>query len=449
MKFLKAVFIVSMLLPCFIVDAGNYDSNILSNDALLTGGAQTALSDDGGALWYNPAGLGPMNRKQISLSGNAFMLRVRNNPGFLTTVLGDEVKESGSSSYDFFSIPSSFVTALSLNPVFTLAAGVFVPYVDEYGYSINEQGESGGITYSSSMEIKDKINSLYYGFGGGWQVIPSLGLGFNIFGFYATESFSFGTTGFFTDDPQTQESIYFNYTKISREQTVHGLTGSLGLKWEFYPKWLMGIRISSPVIAVDIKTEYGNTVSAGIKGFEEQGDTYFFEEKGSKDDNGVIIIPMNFSFGLAYRSEKVSVSAEMQFHAPLENKEHSIKNKYVINARAGAKFAVTEKLWLGGGFFTDLSKNWKSDKEYASMDYFGVTLGGSYRSSYSLKDNEKKDAIVFGTTVGIRYAFGIGKFYSIKFEPLADDAAKMIQTGLNDADFHELSLHIGTELLFW
>lgn len=46
--------------------AGNYDSNLLSGSASLSGGSQVSLADDGGALWYNPAGLGLINRNFIT-----------------------------------------------------------------------------------------------------------------------------------------------------------------------------------------------------------------------------------------------------------------------------------------------------------------------------------------------------------------------------------------------
>ena len=55
--------------------AGNEDEILLGNDAALMGGAITATTADGSALWYNPAGLAASRLDAVDVSANAFTAR--------------------------------------------------------------------------------------------------------------------------------------------------------------------------------------------------------------------------------------------------------------------------------------------------------------------------------------------------------------------------------------
>ncbi len=426
--------------------AGNYDSNLLSGSASLSGGSQVSLAEDGGALWYNPAGLGLINRKEFSLSGNGFMLRIRNNPGFMKTVVGEDIDKTATSSREIFVIASSVIMARSLTENIGVAAGMFVPNMDRYDYYLSHNGSQNDVNYKTAMGLKSDIDQFYYGFGLGWRIAPSISAGFNLFGYYSMATYEFETTSVFrTIDP---DDLYFNHVRVTGSQEIHGLMGSLGLKWDFLANWHLGFRISSPLLGIIIRNENKDEASIGIKGFDSNPDSGYNMVEGKTKEHGKLVIPMNAVLGLGYSSGKGSVSAEIQFHAPMEFKNGS-KKEFVINARAGGSFQITDTISMGAGVFTDFSPEKRTGDEASYIDFFGVTLGGKYISSYALVENPKKDAIVFGTIVSLRYALGLGEFNSVTFNPLTENLDNLVTVGNHKADFHEISLHISTELYFW
>jgi len=437
-------FLIVMLFSCSLT-AGNYSSNLLSGNASLVGGSQAALASDSGALWYNPAGLGGINRKEFSLSGNGFMLRVRNNPGFMKTVVGTDIKSTESSSTEIFVIPSSIVMARSLSDKVGIAVGAFVPNMDRYDYTLSEAGFQDGVSYTTAMELKSNTDLLYYGLGLGWQIIPQFSAGFNLFGFYSTTSVEFATSAIFNNASETD--LYYNHMRSYQTQDVHGILGSLGFKWEFIKNWHLGFRITTPTLAIVIKNKFRDEYSIGIKGFDSDTDTSYARDEDNYDEYGKLVAPMTAVLGFGYKSDKFSISAEIQFHAPADFP--GAPRDFVINARAGSDFKITDTFSMGLGLFTDFSPEERKGENASYTDYFGITLGGKYLSSFALEENKKKDAIVFGTIVSLRYAFGLGKFGSVTFNPLTDDADKLVEFKNNDANFHEISLHISSELYFW
>gem|GEM_PF-6363861 len=444
LSFGKMIFLFIFLLLSFSLAAGNYNSNLLSGNASLVGGSQTALVSDGGALWYNPAGLGGIHRKEFSLSGNGFMLRVRNNPGFMKTVVGTDVKRTESSSTEIFVIPSSVVMARNLSDNIGIAAGAFVPNMDKYVYNLSQKGSQDGVNYTTAMELESDMDLLYYGLGLGWQIIPELRVGFNLFGYYSTYNMEFATSAIFENGP---ENLYYNHIRGFRNQDIHGILGSLGLQWEFIKNWHLGFRVTSPILGILTKTKYKDEASIGIKGFDSDADTYYERDEGTVKEWAKLVAPMNASIGAGYSGERFSISAEIMFHAPMAFE--NAPKKFVVNACLGGEFRIIDEFSLGFGLFTDLSPEKRDGGQAEYMDYFGATLGGKYLSSYALEKNKKKDAIVFGTIVSVRYAVGIGKFGSVTFNPLSDNADELVVTGNSDANFHEISVHISSELYFW
>src|SRR6186713_2487527 len=56
--------------------AGNDDGVLLGEQAMITGGAVTAIVSDGASAWFNPAGLGHAQRNQLDVTGSAYGLNV-------------------------------------------------------------------------------------------------------------------------------------------------------------------------------------------------------------------------------------------------------------------------------------------------------------------------------------------------------------------------------------
>jgi hypothetical protein len=83
---LAAIALVST--PCGRALAGNEEGVLIGNEAAMSGGAVTAVIDDGTAVWFNPAGLAHITRTQIDASGSATQLRLAETPELLSSASG-------------------------------------------------------------------------------------------------------------------------------------------------------------------------------------------------------------------------------------------------------------------------------------------------------------------------------------------------------------------------
>ena len=56
--------------------AGNDDGVLLGEQAMITGGAVTAIVSDGASAWYNPAGLGLSQRNRLDVTGSVYGVNI-------------------------------------------------------------------------------------------------------------------------------------------------------------------------------------------------------------------------------------------------------------------------------------------------------------------------------------------------------------------------------------
>src|SRR5687768_14098390 len=90
---------------------GNDDEVFVGNRAAMMGGAVAAAVRDGSAAWYNPAGLGGVERDQIDASASVYTLRQYSAPAYMGSVDG-EGKDT--SVREFFSVPAQVAYARRL-----------------------------------------------------------------------------------------------------------------------------------------------------------------------------------------------------------------------------------------------------------------------------------------------------------------------------------------------
>lgn len=68
------------------------------------------------------------------------------------------------------------------------------------------------------------------------------------------------------------------------------------------------------------------------------------------------------------------------------------------------------------------------------------------RSPYKVGDNNTP--LVFSTTLGVRYAIGIGDFGAIRINLTAADDEPVVSQPVESGIFHEISLHVSSGLTF-
>ena len=116
--------------------AGNDDEIFLGNDAALVGGAVTATTVSGSALWYNPAGIAGAPFDSVDLSASAATVRWVSITGFLSAPTGEE---AAGDYTELLIVPSALTFTRRMGEEWALAAGVFVPRFNEVRIKFNSR----------------------------------------------------------------------------------------------------------------------------------------------------------------------------------------------------------------------------------------------------------------------------------------------------------------------
>lgn len=144
-------------------------------------------------------------------------------------------------------------------------------------------------------------------------------------------------------------------------------------------------------------------------------------------------------------SDAASLSLELDL-APAST-DAGVRRDFVWNVRLGGVVPVSDTVRLGAGIFTDQSPEpppvaaW-TDK----VDFYGLAGGVYFETPLALAPGNDASSLVFTTTLGLRYALGLGTTLRAVADPTGvhtDPAMKPL-----DITFHEIGLHVGSGLRF-
>jgi hypothetical protein len=446
-RFLFYPLLLLLLISPQIARAGNYEGNFMSGGASMVGGAVTALTNGCGAIWYNPAGLGGLSRKEASMSGSAFMFRHQTIYDAFQVELPGETINRDLSSNEFISIPSSLVFAWQLKKGLTAGFGLFVPEQGSIVKDLTGQSSTSP-SYRYHMNINTTNQYLYVGPAIGWQVLPRLRIGMNLLGVYYKQNSSFES---WASSSSTGIPSYttFNFSQYSQNSTTFGILGTLGLQWELLKRLTLGAVIKSPALILKTDLDVNYLDSYGTSGVTPTPVLSFTDSSQSYSNTFGQGIPMKFTLGLGYKGDSWSFAIEGDYYSSLSNQAINLKIKPVLNFRAGGTVTLSPKFTIGAGLFTDRSTGQRDtnlpDSEY--IDSYGGSLGITYSSLHELKDDPRPDAIAFSSTLALRFSMGNGEVGAVNYNPLGnqEDFLKSINTKQSQQEF---SIHISTRLYF-
>ncbi len=430
--------------------AGNGRSYELGNDAAIMGGTGVARSVDGAAAWYNPAGLAAIERYQLDVSGSAFMLRFRKYPSIMEATDGVTTRSVGISDTEFVAVPTSLVFARRVLPKLVLGFGLFVPEMAEVSSQdgFDDLPVQGG-SFGMQLDFASKVRSFHVGFALGGELGGRVRLGLGLFGVYRkTQSRVRLLENNRPTSPATPEtSAAFIVFEDDDNRSVIGGLFTVGAQWEFIKGWHLGVTVRSPLWQFG---QFGDrtTVNSGAQTTDRQlpPASFTLSKDNLRKTGGGTVLPVEIHVAVAAEFPGGYVALEADFMPPVENEELSVDSRFAWNVRAGVRYQFTERFAAGLGLFTD-----RTTAPPAAVlgdehvDYYGVTLGGEYRKPIQLGSREEAKTLVFSTTFGVRYAFGLGQFGAYKIDLARPNASPDV---VRDAVLHELSLHLGSTLLF-
>lgn len=450
-----ASLLVASLTMAPAAEAGNEDAYALGNQAGSTAGAVTAVTRDCGAVWYNPAGLGGLERSKLDISASAWVLRVRRMPELLVTDLESGHLVGGIDEVTITSVPTGLVYVRNLGKRLSGGIGIYVPESD----SLTATSSLGAQTtfadlpgvlvdYRQRVEISWERSKYYIGAALGWRILPNLRIGFSLFvtvGFDDERFLTLGE-GHNTEDPSDQR---FSMRQYDRDATSVGARGVLGVQYQPHDRVSLAFVLRTPELS---GYRWGRratmySITPGLIAGELEGGLLFETENFS--GGGIEqVAPWRFHVAAAVHFRRGWLGVEADFQAPLQNDAFNIDRGWVSNIRIGTYFQATETLFLGGGLFSDLA----GDRPLTSIgswrvNFYGGTVGGELRTPIALRRRSGPRTLIFSTTVALRYAIGLGESLGYSLAPQTADNPGFIEHR-RDVTFHELTAHIGSSFFF-
>lgn len=435
--------------------AQNQDPYFYGDDAALTAGSTVASGRDSGALWYNPAGFGGVQRGSISASATTFGVRIRKIPNALRTRIAGLQRGVDLASFDILSVPNAVVAATALSDRVTLGGGLLTTQRD----LVSTLGRDGPfpatddagrpVRISQRLDLQADYAKYHLGPGLGIALSDRLRIGFAVFGTYgkATQNVQYGVDYAPAEqDPAGEERVFV--TAAARVTgTYFGLAASAGVQWDL-GRVTLGLALRSPEVALAAQAD-GGSLTTVTRVAPNQTPIARYEETPSKADNatGEIVVPGRALLGVAI---PVAPESWLELGAdvahPIRAGALANEQQAVVNGRAGLRVRLSPAWVVGGGVFTDrAAERAVGDFVTASrLDWYGLTAGFSKRTPLALARNPSPDALVLVTTLSLRCGAGFGQARA----NTVDFSSEAARDDRSDVVFFEVMPYLGSAVVF-
>ncbi len=419
-----------------IARAGNEEGVLVGNEAAMTGGAVTAVIDDGTATWFNPAGLAHVTRTQVDASGSATQLRIAETPELLSSASG----ASADGGYvELNGIPSAVTGSRQLEPGLVLAFGLFVPSAVNHTDRVRLDDTTAATPTTWHLVQQENVQQYYAGIALAWAITPTVRFGAAAFGLYRQTS----TVSQFFGGRAGDDGFVDGVSAISTLQSA-GAGLSVGLQWEMVPGLHLGLALRSPALQLGVLRRSTFTeISASSGGIVFS----------PGDDMGLtprvdLIAPAQLRVGLAWRFDRGWIGIDADLSHELISPELGIDRRWLVNVRVGGRYEVDDGVSVGAGLFTDLSPI-RRIQTYGEtrIDFLGGSLGFELHTPHRMAEGEQAPTIVFSQTFALRYALGIGQIGGLHFDTTQPDGSQ-VSVNATRTTVHEVALHVGSALDF-
>lgn len=437
-----------------VARADNTEPFFYSDDAAMTGGAVVAVTRDAGAIWYNPAGLGGVKRGQIDLSGSAFGVRIRNVPNALGTNLPGGRQSVSLDSADIFSAPHAIGLVRHLSDEVAMGFGLFITardirtaqsQVDVSGPALTDPTVTG--RYRQRLDLSIDETRYHVGPAIGWQISPGLRIGASLFATYGKQNgftqYALAAEADTPAGPSRQAAL----AQVRLAFSYFGVQPQAGIQWEPTSDGSLGLLVRAPELLLSSSADGASLQTSGAIVPGQPGEAQFLLEKPAVSFPAfTMVAPARFIAAAARRvSPRTWMSAELDVQAPFRNS--GIEQSTVINARAGGRFAISDKLSAGVGIFSDRAPEPRLGSNFTDerVDHYGIATGLELRTPLSLTENPAADALVLSTTVAVKYAIGFG---SVRAEEIDVVSTGPVPVREVDVVYHTIVPYIGSGILF-
>ena len=424
-----------------IAHAGNGDDFFVGDRAAMTAGAVTATVADGSAGFYNHAGLATVERNRIDVSAAAYALHFDSVHGFLGVRSGPSADASVT---EFIAVPTQVAYVRQLGRGVTLGLGYFVPQATNALLSQRlEVSERPGPASTWALDTRESSASSWLTAALGLRLSDTLRLGFGLFGVYDDFVQSIAFFGSVQRDGAPERAIELSdLSTLTRISAAPGV----GLQADLARGWTLGLWARGPQLQlIHSEKDSINVVRGGL---DAQSALLLDAVSNQVDESGKqvgFVTLGRYAAALAYTYGGTTVSVEVDVEPGLRSARTGVDSAFTLDARAGVTYALTSRIVLGAGLFSDRGR--EPSSEVSSVDFYGGTLGVELCDLLGLASGERADSLVLSSVFALRYAYGRGRAATLLVDPEADVAAL-----IGDADgrhvAHELAVHVGSGLRF-
>lgn len=423
-----------------VARAGNDEGVLIGNEAAMTGGAITAVTSDGAAMWYCPAGIAAVTRGQIDVSGSATQLRIAETAALLSSATTGQHADGG--YLEVIGIPSAVALVRRLDTRLAIGFGIFTPSLTNHTDRVSLTDDVAGLMTRWQLVQQETSQSTYAGLSLGYAVSSNVRIGATLFGLYRQTTLS---TQFFGSvaDASGDATFIGGSSSLNSLQSV-GIELALGFQWDIVPGVTLGVSARSPDLQLG---SLFRATSARIRATD--GDLRFepVDESGL-GPNIEVITPARLRMGLAIHGSRGWVSIDVDAAHELTVESLGIDRGWTFNARVGGRYFVDDNLSVGGGLFTDTSPvRGLTTYGQTQIEFFGGALGFELHTPHTLGPDEPAPDIIFAQTFALRYAIGVGHIGGLRFTDAEAETSRDFVVSTNTT-VHELSLHIGSALYF-
>lgn len=403
----------------------------------MVAGAVVATVDDGSALYYNPSGLGNIDRDSVDVSASAYTIRFYTVPDYIRSSSGES---EDASSTEFVTLPTQIAYTRLLTNSLVLGLGYFAPRGGDLllreRFDFDDAEGSSSVAYDSRASTQEFFLSA----GIGAEIVDGLRAGLSLHGTYESSVLS-GAVFFGVGDGATDKAILF-----SELQTFDriGLELGGGLQWDVGRQLTLAASFRSPRLHVTESRKSSADLVAGANTMNQE--PVFFGSAAPSADAGSFRGFMTYgeySVGASYRALATTIRAEVDLQPGITDVDLAIERSFGWGARAGVTHQLTGTLQLGAGVFSDQ----RSAKD--NSVFYGGTVGLKISNEHLLADGEAADSLIFSSVFALRYAYGMTDSEHVTVDPSADLVGSF-ETGIeeNALETHEIGLHVGSTLKF-
>jgi hypothetical protein len=412
--------------------------------AAMVGGALSAVTDEAEAAWYNPAGLGAIRRRRVSLSGGSLLIRMRSRPAMLAAA-GEPDKTAGDEHTYAAFLPVGMGFASALSDSLTVGVVGFLRDRDLFETQATLQettgvdSPDGQATSQTELTLLTMGRRLDFGAGIGWHLTPRLRVGVAAFVGLKTNLVRLNLS---SAPPPASGLASGRHLALGYDYKFLQGYGTLGLQWNFFAHWHIGVVWRTAEVVIWSKESVSDLESFDtVAVLLGQGTATRLHDGRNGYPTLGTVLPPRLRLALAYRRPRGWVNVEADFSPRHRDEDRGLATRMLWNARVGGRVWLGSKVALGGGLFTARSgsteRNGLGD---SAIDYYGFASGIQLRIPHRV--SAATEPLVFSSTVAFRYALGTGQLRGLPPVNAAGPGK------LENVWFHELTFFAGTGVLF-